>query len=481
MRARVRAVAGSTRVPRGGAGVLVGLALFAGYVAVQRGRIVSFDGSVMANLAHNLVERGTLTVDRAVDTLGLQSPHASYGLGTSLAMALPTVLQEWFAPGGQGLVSLTNPLLLAATAGVLVPTGRALGWDPVVSVVVALGFGSLTLAPWLSTEGFSEPGVALGLALALLGVVRWERRAGPLTAGTGVAVAILFRPDSVLLVAPILVAVPLSYPRERWLTRSAVTGVAVPLVAVAALQLWYDAYRYGSVFETGFSQQARGRGFDTPMLEGLDLLLRSPGRGFFFYTPVLLLGLPGAVLLWRRLPALTGVLGLLVAVRLVFFAVWHQPEGGVGWGPRLLFPATVVMAVFAGETLDRLGSQRGVLVASVVLAAMSAGVVAVGLAVPYEQYWRRYVDAPGLTAAERAQRSHDYFWSLRHNAIAGNLALLDEARPFPLRHFAGGVTVPGATAATVAVAGAAAAVAVARRQRAAEGGDSGPVGATRGT
>jgi hypothetical protein len=442
----------------------VAIALFAIYVACSRGQIKSYDGTIMVNLATRLLTKHTFTIDPAVDTLRLQHPYTSYGFGTSL-FAIPFVaLQRAVNDHSQALVSLASPMLLAASGSLLVLIGCRLGWRRSTSVLTALGFGLLTPALWQSTEMLSETGVALGSLLIVLGALRWRDapRTSPLLVGVGAATVVLYRPDSVLLVLPLaLIVLPL-VPRELVFTRAALFGVGGPLGVVVAFQGWYDHRRYGSVFSTGMSQQARGQGFDTPLLRGLDFLLRSPSRGFFWSSLILLLAFPGVVLLYRRNRPLAIAIGALAIIRLLFYARWFTPGGGVAWGPRLLFPITPLLAIAAGETLEAIpriasgGARRIAWAGVAVIALGSAFVSFLSVAIGYDVYWNSWTRA--ATRSEVRQRINDYYFSLHHNVIVGNFHLLRSGHVLAPMHFHNGADALGVLA--LVIGGSAAAIAL---------------------
>jgi hypothetical protein len=420
----------------------VAVALFATYVAVQRGRVVSYDGSIMVNLAVRLLTKHTFTIDPAADTLHLQGRYTYYGFGTTLLHLPFEALQRAVAPRGASILTLANPLVLAGCGSLLFLIGRRLGWRRSVCVVTALGFGLLTTAVWQSTEIFSEPGVTLASLLIAFGALKWSERTatGSLLVGVGLGVAILFRADSLLLVAPLAVMVPFVVPRDRLLSRPTILAMAGPIAAVGAFELWYNNLRFGSILDFGVSHYGRGRDFSTPILEGLDMLLRSPSRGFFWTSPILIIALPGFVLLFRRNRPLTVAIGVVVVARFLFFAHWFIPGGGVAWGPRLVFPVTALLAIPAGAVVEdvcRWHSARRRHLAWTglsVLAAASAAVAFLSIVVGYEQYWNQWMRVP---QAQQRQRSHAYFWSLSHSAIAGNLHLLRTgfaAAPIHFRH-----------------------------------------------
>ena len=60
---------------------------------------------------------------------------------------------------------------------------------------------------------------------------------------------------------------------------------SIVFLPFVCLNLWYNYYRFGSVFETGYSLIAMKTGLDffsgTPLLTGLSGLLISPGKGLF--------------------------------------------------------------------------------------------------------------------------------------------------------------------------------------------------------
>src|SRR4029434_3309492 len=109
------------------------------------------------------------------------------------------VLQQTLHLSPTTLVTLTSPLLLAATGAVLFLCGRALQWSRRLSLAAALVFGALTMALQISQDLFSEPGVALSTALLVLGLIRWRsgRQSGPWLGGVRVCGGVWVRGDCV--------------------------------------------------------------------------------------------------------------------------------------------------------------------------------------------------------------------------------------------------------------------------------------------
>jgi 4-amino-4-deoxy-L-arabinose transferase-like glycosyltransferase len=469
--------------------LLVAFGAFAFYVAVQRGEMVSWDGRVMAGVARNLWQHGSVAMYR--DSFGihplwrLQWPYTMRGIGLPLVLAPLWALQLHVHGDVTDAVWLTlaNPALLAATAAIVFRVGTALGWRRTHAVAAALAFAVLTMAPQYSTELFAEPGVTFATALAVLGCLRWEqaRARGSWFVGTGVGIAILFRTDSIVLLGVVLVAVPLFVRPARLVAtaRSWIPALALPIGASLTVVGWYNDVRYGSPFTNAY---VAGIGFTNPIPSGLRRLLLSPGKGFFWYDPILVAALPGLWWLWRRHRPLAATLIGLCLLRVVVYAHWPYPDGSVAWGPRFLLPLCPLLAIGFGETLERVATwrvePRRVAWAAVgVLLAASAVVVLASLWVGYDQVWGEVSTAPAGTAPSRvaavvAQQRHDFNDSIAGSNITRSLRELDRASPFPLRHFDGGPSPAGVAALAGFAACTAGAFVLARRRDRSRSGDA---------
>ena len=181
--------------------------------------------------------------------------------------------------------------------------------------------------------------------------------------GTAIGISFLFRVDSIVLVASILLFLPL-FRRMRDLLRSPwiLVGLVVPILAAGAFQGWYNDLRFGSITSFGYPGGAYGSGlssFSTPLLTGLQELLRWPHKGFFWFNPLLLTALPGFIWLARRNRAIAITIFGMAIIRLLVYAKWFVPDGGVGWGPRLLFPLCATLMIPACEAWQRVARLRG--------------------------------------------------------------------------------------------------------------------------
>jgi hypothetical protein len=102
--------------------------------------------------------------------------------------------------------------------------------------------------------------------------------------------------------------------------------------------------------------------FETPFntrnsLDGFYVLLISDERGWYYFSPVLILATIGMVLAiqkqaTRRLGVLLGTVG---TGTLLLYSMFGDPYGGWSFGPRYMIPATAVMSPGIGVFLQRWG------------------------------------------------------------------------------------------------------------------------------
>jgi hypothetical protein len=436
------------------------------YLAVQHGSVDSWDGRAMASVARNLWLRGSLK--ECCHAFGAYpsdpGPYAKFGIGYSLLLAPLWHFQLRSDPLGGLWLGLANPLLLAGATVVIAKTGFVLGWRRPSAILAALAFGLLTMAPVYSAAFFAEAGVTFAAAVVMLGFALCQERLakGALLIGLGTGFAILFRPDSIILFGPIVLLMLCFHSRQNlaatwrtWLPR-----LAIPIALAVAWTLTYDAVRYGSPFQLGYSGIYDRRGFSTPLVRGIGVLLWSPGKSFFVYSPILLAAIPGVIVLARRRAPLATVVVSIFVLRIIVYAKWWTPEGGSAWGPRFLLPLCAVLAIPLGEALEQLQTWRGRAKRVTVgllgaLAAMSAVVQLSSLLVDHHAIYRHLFDAKGIPPSRQVAvltaRAHRTHWSLGGSQIVWNLRHIGSADgPSPLHWFAHGTTLFGVAMLAVA-------------------------------
>ena len=339
----------------------------------------SYDASIMLQVTQNLVTHGSVRVLH--DPLGLNSPYSTYGIGPSLLMAPFYLAGRAVGANPVSVAMLMNAVLwalLVVTVTALARLRRS-SWSQALVVAGLVGVGTPLIA-YVAT-GFSEVGVALAIAAGLLGIeaTRQQSTWGPQLACAAAGSAVLFRTDSVLLVAPFIVGATWLVSNRR--RRDSIIGVATlaPFVAVWAS---YNVVRFGAPWDTGYG----GQPFNHSLLAGVYGLVLSPGRGLIVYAPVLLVAAVGGVRLWRRDRLMLTVATLLLLSRVLFYAKWWGWFGGGGWGPRLVVPAVPVLALGLVEVLQ--AWERLALPAKILCGAVAAWSVAINVAGAAVDYLR---------------------------------------------------------------------------------------------
>jgi hypothetical protein len=336
----------------------------------------SYDAWIMFQVSHNIVAHHSLHV--TTDPLFLNVPYSSYGIGMSL-LWLPAVwLGPHFGISSEALAMLVNPVLTALTAATLYAWARvakaSIGQAVAVALLVVL---ATPLLPYAVT-GFAEPGVALGVAGALLGIelLKSQPIGGALVAGVAASIAVLMRPDSLVLVAPVAF-VAVTWLTRRWQPIAAFgIGLSPALLATGA----YNAIRFGSPLVTQYQGIPLSREFNHSFLAGVYGETLSPGRGILLYAPLIVVAAVGLRWSWQRSPVLTSAAVAFLLLRVVFYASWWVWSGGAVWGPRFLVPAMPALAVPLLEVVRRLRAVHWTAIAAAALvAALSVGVQVLGV------------------------------------------------------------------------------------------------------
>lgn len=270
--------------------------------------------------------------------------YSKYGLGQSLlglplfaaGRLLDALWPQWPQLGPRLVLSLLNPLALAATGWLLYHTVRVLGYPAKWARWTALAFGLGSMAwPYVNTW-YPQPATGFFLLLAVFSFERWRRSraAGWLGwLGAALGAALLLRSTSAIALPG--VALVLWLESRSWPERRRVAArVGLPLAGAVALTLGYNWLRFGQPLDSGYYEVA----WTTPPLLGLYGLLVSSGKGVFLYTPLLLLAVGGLPVFFQQQRRLALLITLWWVAYLAFYAPYNFWTGGVNWGPRFLLP-----------------------------------------------------------------------------------------------------------------------------------------------
>ena len=100
---------------------------------------------------------------------------------------------------------------------------------------------------------------------------------------------------------------------------------------------WYNLFRFGSIFEAGYTLWSADRhfvNFNNPLWIGLADELLSPGKGLFLYCPILILAGLGLRRFCANHRLLASTFIAASMIYLVFFAKYKAWHGDNAWGPR---------------------------------------------------------------------------------------------------------------------------------------------------
>ncbi|HLY27506.1 MAG TPA: hypothetical protein VKQ72_14270, partial [Aggregatilineales bacterium] len=313
---------------------------------------------------------GTRGVDGAL--------YAKKGPVTSIALLPLVFLAEklpWLSV--QATAMLFNALVTALTAVILFGVVLEFGYQKRTAFVVALIFGLGTLAFAYTSTLFGEPLSGLFILCATFFAYRFRqsgRMRDSLICGAMLALAI----GSNAIYAALLPLAALALCWKKPIR--ALLWFGLPLLCCAALLALFNLLRFGSPLDTGY-HFGQGEGFTYPFLTGFVALLVSPYRGIFWYSPVLLLAIPGWVML-RKTSARSAEFAWIslatVAAQVALFASWWAWDGGLGWGPRFLIPALPLMALWLAPLVEAAWTRLWLAVTVVAFALLSIAMQLLG-------------------------------------------------------------------------------------------------------
>ncbi len=358
--------------------------------------------------------------------------------------------------------ALFPAIITAATASILYRVLRRLGHARGIATFAALLFGLATPAAVYAKTFFPQPTEAFFLLACVWGLVaaRDAQTAGAQAVGARAASAhtastpapsapperaplilsgLAF--GALLLVKAVAVAyVPAAvlfvlFMRRDGRGAARLATWAIPALALSLLYLPYNAAARGGALNFGYGV---GRdalwGFATPTLVGLHGLLLSPGKGFFYFAPALVLAIPGAARLARRDRAVAFLLGGLALGALLLHAHWWAWHADNAWGPRYLVPIIPLVTLAAAEALRDFRPRANLRTAALAaLIALSASLQLLGAAFTNDAYQTltydivlpRYRETDGALGA-RDDELHLH-WIPQFSPLAGHAWLARHA------------------------------------------------------
>jgi hypothetical protein len=350
------------------------------YVFTYVGAFKSNDERALFSGTDSFVKRGEFTVNQ------IYWDYTNVGMLTSAGDMVPNyepaqmLLAAPFYVWGRALGAAVqgtmffSAVALAAAAALVYLCLLELGYGRRSGLLGALVFAFATLAWPYSRTFFREPLTVFAYLGAVYGLLRYRfdhprRMRWPALAGGMLGLALLTKQISVALIPTLLVlAVAAEWRRPgTWRERAkALVASAVPLAACLLVGLWYNRTTLAGV-ET-FARDIvdyttnpqLSQSVPIRMLRALVGLSVSPYKGLFWYAPVLLLGMIGAIPFTRR-DRWTGLAFIgLVFAHLLGYSRYNYWSGGVAWGSRYMLPVIPFLVLLAAPVWAWLmGTSKG--------------------------------------------------------------------------------------------------------------------------
>lgn len=335
------------------------------YITTTSGSVhVTVDGTVRFAVTKNIVESFSVSIPEEIGRdngiVGVTGKYYTwYGVGQS-ALMVPFYVIGKFLGNPEFIASLFNPLISAATCVVIFLFCASLDYSNKTSAIVSLIYGLGTIA-WPQSKGpFEHPLETILTLLSLLLLhLHVKNKSYPklILSAVVLGVAIITRVPTLITFVPVTLYLLLSHIRKKtvihFFKESLMYGMT--LVPFGIFFLCYNFMRFGDILETGYSKIFNQWGIDafsTPWLVGLSGLIFSPGKGFFFYSPIAILFILAIRTFYKKNPDLTVAFLTIIGAFTLFnskYYVWH---GDWAWGPRLLTIVTPYLIIPIGELFE---------------------------------------------------------------------------------------------------------------------------------
>lgn len=336
------------------------------YLLTYSGATIGDVGQMRIEVAKSLVKGFDLAVPLGTGLRGGDGRDYSwFGIG-SVLLALPFyIIGEWAGIAPDRSFDMFILSICSATAVLVFLFSVRLGYSLRASLTSSFFYGLGTMA-WPYSKDSGDHSIETFFVLLSVYFMCRHSTGKQVThlflSALSIGIAFIARPNSILVMPSLFMLMVLhnskefDFKTEIWLAARSIAIFSLSLLPFIGLVLWYNYYRFGSIFETGFGLMAERLGVDfftgTPLLTGLFGFLASPGQGFFYYSPVAILFFFSIRPFFRRhpIPALSFI--LIMTTYLLFYSkneFWH---GTSAWGPRYIFAVTPFLVIPIAELLD---------------------------------------------------------------------------------------------------------------------------------
>jgi hypothetical protein len=358
----------------------------------------SIDGEAILAVSSNIVQHGTPNMPELaasdsllpemsrIGAIGVDGNlYSKKGITPSLLLLPFTALASILPLAGvRAVAMLFNPFITVVTAALLYHFLRFRGHTQKVAGISVILFGTGTLALPYTQTLFGESLAGFLLLYALFEALQFRQKGNIVFAlRLAFTLGLLAGVNTIyVLFIPAFFIFAFTGHSQGWHWR-AIFYFAVVILSCGLALIMFNMFRFGDPVNSGYKFSA-GEGFNYPAGWGVFGLIASPYRGIFWYSPILFVGIYGAIKRFDK----TLMMVLIVSVaQILLFASWWSWHGGIVWGPRFVLPAVplLMLCVAAGVSV-LIRSVAGSLLL-IVAGVVSAGVQLSGALVDYRLYY----------------------------------------------------------------------------------------------
>lgn len=336
------------------------------YLLTASGADFSDVAELRVEVARSIMERLDLDVPNDMGMKGADGREYSwFGIGPVL-LFMPLYLTAKSAGiPPENLVSIMNHLFGAATSVLVFLFSISLGYSKRASVIASISYGLGTMAWYYSKDSGDHTIETFFILFSIYSMHCYtvnKKGSYLFLSALSFGFALITRPTSILVAPSLFIMNFFNYYKKSDL-RIMISQMArdvslfsISLLPFICLNLWYNYYRFNSIFETGHRLMAARLGVDyfngTPFFIGLSGFLASPGKGFFYYSPIAILFFFSIKAFSKKHHVISFCFIFTVVSYLFFYSknlYWH---GAGGWGPRYIFAITPFLIIPIAELFD---------------------------------------------------------------------------------------------------------------------------------
>ncbi|MBI1922563.1 MAG: glycosyltransferase family 39 protein [Geobacter sp.] len=329
------------------------------YLITLSGPLFSDVGILRIEVAKSIIERLDLTVPADMGIKGADGRYYSwFGIGSVVAAAPFYLLGKFTGIPPANVVAIMNPVFSVFTIVLIFLFSASLGYSRRAAIMTAIVYGLGTMAWYYSKDPGDHVIETFSLLLSVYFMHRYVysgKKSHAVISGAALGFSFLTRLTAILAIPSLFLIMAFGNrkmpDRKGWMG-SVLQGLlffTLSFIPFALVAMWYNFVRFGTPFESGYGLVAARLGFENfsggSFTVGLLGLAASPGKGFFYYSPMAILFFP-SIRGFLKSHAATAISFVLLTVSyFLFYSRYFYWHGDWAWGPRYLFLATPFLII----------------------------------------------------------------------------------------------------------------------------------------